>query len=129
MSIDYSRFKFGKGVPAVVKRQERKDDDQDRQASARAEVWKRDQGRDRATGQPLSKTDLDPDCRGECAHLRGRRVMPEWKYDSCRQVLLSVANHRLMHAGLLKVIGTDARHPLTFVRVNLKGAELWRRTR
>ena len=64
-------------------------------AQFRAAVWSRDKGLDRATGQPLSKTDPSWHVRGDVCHLYSRRVRPEWATDPARAILMSRTNHIL----------------------------------
>ncbi len=111
------------------------------EATCRALVWKRDQDKDRATGQELFHEHHDPRFRGEVHHLSGRRVRPEWVTDPNRQVLLSVENHKLatgVWGGKLLVLldsddptspATDATKPIVFVRKERRGRELWRTIR
>lgn len=74
----------------------------------RAEVWTRDGGRDRADGSILQKQHVDDRLRGEVAHFRGRRVMPEWVRDPMRAILLSAQNHWLSdHRGNYRLKMTD----------------------
>ena len=113
------------------------------EAQCRAIVWDRDEGKDRATGIPVYRAHecLNLQHLGEVHHLKGRRVMPEWKKDPDRQVLLSHAHHELATGTwggkLLKLLdpddptmpATDARKPILFVRVDKHGTELWRTIR
>ena len=64
-------------------------------AQFRDAVWARDGGVDRATGQPLSRTDCSWDRHGDVCHLFGRRVKPEWATDPDRAILMSRKNHML----------------------------------
>jgi hypothetical protein len=108
-------------------------------AQFRAAVWLRDSGRDRATGEPLSKTDPSPDRLGQVCHLRGRRVMPEWATDPARALLLSDTNHRLSDARGGKLLtltdpetgepAEDASRPICFTLRRWDGTVVWRRTR
>lgn len=121
-----------KGKPGVVLREERRQSREGAADAFRAEVWRLDEGRDRATGKPVFRCSPDPDRHGEVAHLKGRRVRPEWLTDPKRAILLSRTNHKLHHAAgrggtLLEIIGTDARKPLTFIRRDWDGKVLWRR--
>ena len=117
-------------VPLVVDRQEKKHERDRADEIFRAAVWARDKGRDRATGQPLAKQSPDSEKRGEVHHLGGRNVKPEWRTDPKRGVLLSAFHHELANTlggKLLKIVGTDANKPLTFIRYDARGNELWRR--
>lgn len=58
----------------------------------RKAVWDRDGGRCRATGQRLERG------QGDVAHLKCRRVRPDWKTDPDRAILLSAEMHRLSDA-------------------------------
>lgn len=80
----------------------------------RSAVWRRDKGRDRATGMVLSKEHANPKRRGQVCHFRGRRVMPEWKTDPDRAILLSDESHRLSDArgwNLLKLTDPETGEP------------------
>lgn len=141
MTIDWGVLAFPKAKTAARKRAEQLDD-ATRDKAFRDAVWARDAGRDRATGAPLVKalpnSDVPAERRGEVCHLRGRRVMPEWRYDPARAILLSAQHHELSDARggrLLRIVdakglpATDATKPLTFIRLDRAGRELWRRTR
>jgi hypothetical protein len=90
----------------------------------RSLVWSLGGGVDRFTGQLLFIAHADPNKRGQVCHLKGRRVMPEWRLDPNRAVLLSDANHQLSDARgnhRLKLTdpetgepATDARKPIKF---------------
>ena len=130
MGIDYSIFKFAKGTH-VEARQTRKTEKQSAEDRCRDAVWKREKNLDRATGKLLTRSDVDPDKRGEVCHLKGRRVKPEWRLDPHHQILLSATNHQLSDARggkLLQILGTDALKALTFIRRDKTGKVLWRRT-
>jgi hypothetical protein len=123
-----------RGLPLVLERQAKKQIREDEEEAFRKEVWRLHANLDRATGQYLKKQAIDPEQRGEVAHLKGRRVRPEWKTDPQRAILLSAFHHALSHRvgltgrKLLEFIGTDSRKPITFIRRDLYGTELWRTT-
>ena len=106
-------------------------------AQFRAAVWARDRGRDRATGEPVSKSDPSWDRLGEVAHLYGRNVRPEWAVDPDRAVLLSRTNHILSDGRggyRLKLTDpetgnrvTDASKLIRFTMVSREGRILWTR--
>lgn len=97
----------------------------------REQVWHDANGLDRFTGRLLHKVHVDPDKQGQVCHLKGRRVMPEWKTDPNRAILLSDTNHRLSDArgnNRLKLTdpetgepATDARKPIKFTLFDREG--------
>ena len=106
-------------------------------AQFRAAVWVRDDGRDRATGQPLSKSDPNWDYLGEVCHLRGRNVKPEWATEPDRALLLSRTHHiasdgrggnRLrMTDPVTEERAEDASKPIRFTLYDYEGRILWTR--
>lgn len=92
--------------------------DRDKQSEAfRDAIWERDGGKDRATGKPVWRS-LEGSIheRGDVAHLKCRRVMPEWKTDVRRGLLLSAFSHILSdHRGgnLLKMTDPETGEPAT----------------
>jgi 5-methylcytosine-specific restriction endonuclease McrA len=109
-----------------------------KEKAMRDQVWERDKGRCRACGAVLSR-DIDAPAarRGEVAHLRPRNVMPEWKLDELRAILMSASHHALSDARggyRLKLTdpetgepATDASKPIRFVCSDLKGNIQWTR--
>jgi hypothetical protein len=110
----------------------------------RRQVWIREGGRDRCSGQPVSNVATDYDSLGDVCHLKGRRVMPEWLTDPRRAVLMSRSNHILSDARggyRLKLTdpetgesATDAGivgepKPIRFTLHDSKGKVLWSRVR
>lgn len=103
----------------------------------RAEVWRVDRSRCRATGVVLERVHVDPLRRGQVAHLRGRNVAPAQRTDVSNAVLMSDAMHVLSdHRGgrLLKLTdpetgepATDASKPIRFTLYDRAGAVLWTR--
>ena len=90
--------------------------DRDKEAAVfRDAVWIRDGGRNRVTGLPLERgTAYRSNLRGEVCHLKGRRVMPEWKTDPKRAILMSGYHHALSdHRGgcLLKLTDPITEEP------------------
>ena len=106
-------------------------------AEFRAAVWARDGGRDRATGQSVSKSDCSWDRLGEVAHLYGRNVRPEWATDPDRALLLSHVMHILsdgrggyrlkLYDPLTGERATDASKPIEFTLYDRAGRILWNR--
>ena len=107
-------------------------------AQFRAAVWERDRGLDRATGEPLSKTDPDWHHLGNVCHLYGRNVKPEWATDPDRALLLSFINHILSdgRGGYRLTMcdpetgerAEDASKPIRFTLYDKEGHILWTRT-
>ena len=101
----------------------------------RRQVWIRDRGRDRVTGQILERVHVDPARRGQVAHLKGRRVRPEWLTDPDRAVLLSDSHHILSDArgnNRLKMTdpqtgepATDGTKPIRFTLYDKEGRIQW----
>lgn len=97
----------------------------------RAEVWRRDGGIDRATGQPLTKTADDWHQRGQVCHLKSRGAHPDKKFDPANAILLSGKNHWYSDARggrRLKIIGEDGYRAITFRMTDKAGNVLWERT-
>lgn len=100
-------------------------------------VWLRDRECDRATGQHLFRSHSDANFRGQVAHLKGRRVRPEWLTDPNHAILLSDSNHQLSDARggrLLRLTdpetgepATDGTKPIRFTRIDREGKTLWSR--
>jgi hypothetical protein len=107
-------------------------------AQFRSAVWRRDGGRDRATGKVLSKEHVDPAHRGQVCHFRGRRVMPEWATDPDRALLMSDSSHILSDArggNLLKLTdpvtgepADDGTKKIRFTLYDRAGNVVWTRT-
>ncbi len=103
----------------------------------RLAVWTRDQGMDRATGQPLFQTAPHMTSRGNCCHLESKGSTPERKYDVANAVLMSELNHILSdHRGgrLLRLTdpetgepATDASKLIKFTMYTTAGKVLWMR--
>jgi len=111
MAIDYSGFAFPKGTPAGVARHQRKAAKADQLAEAYAVVDTRDQSYCRVTGRHTVPAAVDPRVRREHHHLKGRRVMPEWRHDPKRIVTVCKQAHDLITAGWIVVEGLDADKP------------------
>jgi hypothetical protein len=102
-------------------------------------VWTRDGGRDRATGELVVLGSPLSFLRGEVHHLKGRNVMPEWKYEPMRAVLLSASNHELADArGGYRLKATDpetgdpavdASKPMRWTLYDTAGQVQWTRVR
>lgn len=125
-----------KGTPGVLVRQEKRAAQETAEETCRKAVWKRDGRTSRASGHPLVEGHVDPDKRGEVAHLTARSTHPAEKHKPYRCVLLSATEHQLSDArtagakgqALLEIQGTDGRKRLTFIRRDRTGTVLWRRS-
>jgi hypothetical protein len=94
-------------------------------------VWAKSEGIDRSTGRPVYRVHADDAKRGQVCHLKGRRVMPEWKRDPNRAIVMSDAQHQLSDARgghRLKLTdpetgepATDARKPIKFTLFDKDG--------
>lgn len=94
-------------------------------------IWELDRGLDRCFGTPLDRSrSADWKHRGEVCHLRARSLAPEKKYDPSNAFLLSAYLHFLSDGRggyRLKILGDDARKPLTFRMHDKNGDVLWQR--
>jgi hypothetical protein len=81
---------------------------------AYAKVDTRDKGVSWVTGRATVKGSPDARNRRERHHLRGRRVMPEWKYDPDHIITVTAEEHALITNGKLDVEGDDATKPIFF---------------
>lgn len=98
-------------------------------------VWARDEKHSRASGRYLVRAHVDPNRRGEVAHLQFRSTHPDKKRDVRAGVLLSAEEHRVSDArtanaggrALLHIHGTNANRKLVFVMHDSDGHVLWRR--
>jgi hypothetical protein len=93
-------------------------------------IWLRDQGRSRATGQPLERQSDNWGKQGDVCHLQAKGLHPERKYDTSNAFLME----RILHIASdgrghyrLKISG-NADAELIFVMTDKNGQELWRRT-
>lgn len=103
----------------------------------REAVWKRDGGKDRATGERVYASASSPIDIGQVCHLKGRRVMPEWATDPKRALLMSARNHWWSDGRgnyRLKLTdpetgepATDASRPIRFTMHDKDGNVLWSR--
>jgi hypothetical protein len=124
---------FGKGTPPVLARHEKRKAKRTAEETFRQAVWARDGGVSRCSGKPLLHASLDPDRRGEVAHLKARSTNPREKVNPANGVLLSATEHALSDARtaggkvLLEIKGTDARKLLRFIRRDQSGKVLWSR--
>ena len=94
----------------------------------REAVWARDGGKDRLTGQPLSRTDPCFDRLGDVCHLKARGPHRELALDPNNAILLSRTHHILSDSRggrRLHIIGDDASKPLLFRMHDAKGNVLW----
>ena len=79
----------GKLADRVTRQKARREQDR----VFRARVWARDQNRCRICKRVVKRTmALDP-LRGECHHLRGRRVAPEDRFNVDRAILVCLFDH------------------------------------
>lgn len=82
-------------VPRVIEKEEKRKTKAANAETFRAEVWKRDEGRSRATGEPLVKSGTtDPHRLGEVDHSIPRSLAPERVYDVANGILLSKWENR-----------------------------------
>ena len=124
--------------PSLPTKTQRKTLEDKRGRAFRDAVWEREQARDRATGQILSRVHSSSFVRGEVCHLKGRRVAPELKYNPRNAILLSAEHHRLSDGrgnNRLKLTdpltgdkATDAFQPITFTLYDRQGNVIWSRT-
>ena len=124
--IDTSALAFPK-VTTPTKAEKRREKDRLERAFRKA-VWKRDKGRDRATGHLLQRTHESPFLRGEVHHIQSKGAHPELRYTVSNGILLSAENHRLAEGrggGLLLIHGIDANARLQFTRLETSGRILW----
>lgn len=93
-------------------------------------IWELDQGKDRCTGRPLQHQADSWSDLGDVCHLVARSLAPERKYDPTNAFLMCRRLHIASDARgnyRLKILGDDARQPLTFLMTDKHGRELWRR--
>ena len=67
----------------------------DKGEAFRDAVWKRDEGKSRATGKPLKRGAISWDEMGEVDHVINRSIAPERIYDVSNGILLSKRENRL----------------------------------
>lgn len=94
-------------------------------------IWQREDGKDRATGEPLWRSSLDERRRGEVCHIKPKGKYPELRHETGNAVLLSAYHHRLSDGRdgyKLKIEGASADGALTFRMTNAQGDVLWERT-
>ena len=122
-------------APTKAKTHPRRPDALKAEQACRAKVWKRDQGRSRASGTPVVKGHDSELQRGEVAHIRSRSASPAKKWDPDNCVLLTAEEHRLSDPRtapggrvLLRIKGTNAQKVLTFSRLDpVDGHVMWSR--
>ena len=127
---------IGKGTPPVIERADKRTAKHTAEEKAKDLVWARDGQKSRASGKPVLRANVDNRKRGEVAHLTARSTNPKAKLLPQNMVLLTAEEHawsdaRTANAGgdvLLEIKGKDARKKLTFIRRNLEGKVLWRRS-
>lgn len=134
MSIAWNDLAIPKSSPQQSKHPERLTE-----AQFRAAVWRRDHGRSRVTGEPLSKSDDNWRFLGQVCHLKTKGAHPALKYDPDNAILMSAQEHWLSdHRGgrLLRLYDAETNEPATsaarkilFVRLDQRGTVLWTRVR
>ena len=88
-----------KGVPHQIVKEEKKAAKAQNEDTFRKAVWKRDEGKCRATGKPLAKSGTtDWDKLGEVDHSVPRSLAPERIFDVSNGLLLSKRLNRLRKA-------------------------------
>lgn len=103
-----------------------------RKKAFREAIWRREDGRDRATGERLYRPGTD-DWRylGDVCHIQPVGAHPDRRYDLGNAILLSRWHH-IQSDGRggykLKIVGTDANGPLTFRMTNAYGETIWEHT-
>jgi hypothetical protein len=134
--VQAARRAAPKPGPRVLRRQQRQADLKAQEDAFRKAVWRRDGRTSRASGKPLVKAHLDPDKRGEVAHLVKRSRAPgrDDKFNPDRAVLLSATEHALSDARtapggqvLLEIVGDNGAADVLFIRRDATGQEVWRR--
>lgn len=105
--------KPAKGTRLLERRARRVERDQ-ALADAYADVDARDAGICWASGAYTQHGAPMAEQRREHHHLRGRRVMPEWRHDPHHIITVSKLAHDLITGGFLVVEGDDARKPIRF---------------
>lgn len=134
--IQRTRRPNQKPLPSVVTRAQRKAEKKSREDDFRDEIWRLDGRKSRASGKPMLHGGTDPTRRGQVAHIKPKGAYPELAFDVKNAILLSDEEHRLSdprtaNAGgkaLLEIRGTNANGSLTFIRRDVDGRELWRRS-
>ncbi len=84
-----------KGLPTVLRRQERIKSKQVQEDAFRKAVWARDGGKSRASGKPLGRSGTSPERVGDVHHVLKRSTHPEGKWKLSRGILLSRLEHKL----------------------------------
>ncbi len=93
--LDRLRERVKKPMPHQVVKADEKKTKADKDAKFRLAVWKRDEGKSRATGKPLVKSGLDWHALGEVDHSIPRSLAPERIYDVSNGLLLSKWENRM----------------------------------
>jgi len=85
-----------KGLPPVLEKKARQKSKEAEDEAFRADIWKRDEGKSRATGKPLVKSGTTDWAKlGEVDHAIPRSAAPERIYDRSNGILLSKEENRL----------------------------------
>ncbi len=107
MGLDLSRLNIpwigdvkqsapSKGLPIVLEKKARKQAKKDKDDAFRDDIWSRDKGCSRATGQPLVRGGtLDWARLGEVDHVINRSTAPDLVYERSNGILLSKMENRL----------------------------------
>lgn len=82
-------------TPAIITKDEKRKAKKKDGDTLRAEIWKLDEGRCRATGVTLSRSGTDPHTVGEVDHSIPRSLAPELVYEPSNALLLSKYLNRL----------------------------------
>ncbi len=120
-------------LPSPIERKEKKRARDVADDELRDAVWARDGERSRASWRLLYRQHVDPDRRGEVAHLKPKSTYPSLRHALRNVVLLSATEHKLSdprHAGaggkaLLEITGTNANKKLVFTMRDRRGHALW----
>jgi len=125
-----------KPMPHLVTKKSKQATQKRTEAAFRAAVWKRDEGKSRASGRKLSRSAMDWDTRGEVHHVLKRSTNPEGKWLPARGILLSKTEHKLAETRcpqapehhMLEILGGgDLGQLQAFVWRDVNGVELKRR--
>jgi predicted restriction endonuclease len=95
MGIDTSMLKYGKPVPRVVEKRDKRLTDAQREKACREEVWKR-----------FGRHCCVPGCREQAIeqhHIVYRSRSVKLKYEPTNRAPLCTAHHQLLHAGKITI--------------------------
>lgn len=118
MAIDWEAIEkaggIGKGMHHADARRDRKLTKQQLLDEAYERVDALDKGVCWVTGRVTVKGAADPKLRRERHHVKGRRVMPEWRHDENRIITVCAEAHDLLTRDKLVMEGVDRRQPVFF---------------